>query len=135
MVAGRVATVRRFSRSKVGWVVTTLAEAAAAKAGFFRIKRDWDWVSILKTGVNECAYIDDRAGRLAAVAKLKAAAWEPATRTFSLPNQLYPPATVARALALCTGSLPRFEARRIVFADIPPEILRLALTIMGLRLA
>ncbi len=137
MVAGRVETVRRFSRSKVGWVNSTLAEATAAKAGFFRIKRDWDWVSLLKTGVSECAYIDDRAGRLASAAKLRAASWTAESRTLSLPSQLFPPGTIARALTLCTGALPQFEAasRRISFAGVTPEILRLTLAITGLRLA
>ncbi len=136
MVDGRVETVRRFSRSRLGWVESTLAEAAAAKAGFFRIKRDWDWVSLLKTGISECAYIDDRAGRLAAAAKLKALSWTAGTRTLDLPGQLFPPVAVARALTLCTGFLPRYEAasRRISFDDIPPEILRLTLAITGLKL-
>ncbi len=137
MVDGRVETVRRFSRSRIGWVDTTLAEATAAKAGFFRIKRDWDWVSLLKTSVSECAYIDDRAGRLAAAAKLKAVSWTADSSMLNLPGQLFPPRAIARALTLCTGFLPRYEAasRRISFADIPPEILRLTLAITGLRLA
>lgn len=137
MVAGRVETVRRFSRSKVGWVSSTLAEAAAAKAGFFRIKRDWDWVSLLKSGVSQCAYIDDRAGRLAAAARLRAVTWTGESRVLSLPGQLFPPGTIARALALCTGALPQFDAasRRISFAGVTPEILRLTLAITGLRLA
>ena len=136
MVDGRVKTVRRFSRSRMGWVESTLAEAAAAKTGFFRIKRDWDWVSLLKTGVSECAYIDDRAGRLAAAAKLKAVSWTANSRTLDLPSQLFPPVVIARALALCTGFLPRYEAesRRIFFGEIPPEILRLTLAITGLKL-
>lgn len=137
MVAGRVETVRRFSRSRIGWTASTLAEATAARSGFFRIKRDWDWVSLLKTDVSECAYIEDRAGRLAAAAKLKAAAWTASSGALDLPGQLYPPAPIARALALCTGFLPQYDAatRRISFADIPPEILRLTLAITGLRLA
>jgi hypothetical protein len=137
MVDGRVETVRRFSRSRMGWVESTLAEAAAARAGFFRIKRDWDWVSLLKTGVSECAYIDDRAGRLAAAAKLKAVSWTADARTLDLPGQLFPPVAIARALTLCTGFLPRYDAanRRFSFGDIPPEILRLTLAITGLRLA
>jgi len=137
MVAGRVEAVRRFSRSRIGWIASTLAEATAARSGFFRIKRDWDWVSLLKTGVSECAYIDDRAGRLAAVAKLKAASWTAVSSTLDLPGQLYPPAPIARALTLCTGFLPQYDAasRRISFAGVPPEILRLALAITGLKLA
>lgn len=137
MVGGRVETVRRFSRSRIGWVASTLAEAAAARSGFFRIKRDWDWVSLLKTDVSECAYIDDRAGRLAAAAKLKAVSWTASSGTLDLPGQLFPPGPIARALTLCTGFLPQYDAasRRICFAGIPPEILRLTLAITGLRRA
>lgn len=137
MVAGRVEIVRRFSRSRIGWVASTLAEASAAKAGFFRIKRDWDWVSLLKTGVSECAYIDDRAGRLYAAAKLRVLSWTGSSRTLSLPAQLYPPGTIARALALCTGTLPQFDAanRMLSFRGVTPEILRLTLALTGLRLA
>lgn len=137
MVAGRVETVRRFSRSRIDWVASTLAEATAARSGFFRIKRDWDWVSLLKTDMSECAYIDDRAGRLAAAAKLKAAAWTASSGTLGLPGQLYPPAPIARALTLCTGFLPQYDApsRRISFSGVPPEILRLTLAITGLKLA
>ncbi|MCC6982491.1 MAG: hypothetical protein IT535_04405 [Bauldia sp.] len=136
MVGGRVEIVRRFSRSQIGWVVSTLAEASAARSGFFRIKRDWDWVSLLKTGVSECAYIDDRAGRLAAAAKLRAASWTAGSGTFDLPRRLFPPTPIARALALCTGSLPQYNAAtgRISFAGVPPQILRLTLAITGLRL-
>jgi hypothetical protein len=47
MVSGRVQKVRRFSRSKVGWVESCLTEATDARRGFFRVKRDWDWVGIL----------------------------------------------------------------------------------------
>lgn len=137
MVAGRVHTVRRFSRSKVRWVSSTLAEATDAKAGFFRIKRDWDWVSILKTGVTDCAYIDDRAGRLAVAYRLREARWNAHSRTLSLPSQLYPPGTIGRALTLCTGSLPQFDAtsHQVSFSGVTPEILRLTLAITGLRLA
>ncbi len=137
MVAGRVHTVRRFSRSKIGWVSSTLAEATDVKAGFFRIKRDWDWVSILKTGVTDCAYIDDRAGRFAAAYRLRVAGWNAHSRTLSLPSQLYPPGIIGRALALCTGSLPQFDAtsHQISFSGVTPEILRLTLAITGLRRA
>jgi hypothetical protein len=137
MVEGRVETVRRFSRSRIGWVTSTVAEAAASKAGFFRIKRDWDWVSLLKTGVSDCAYIDDRAGRLLASAKMKVVSWKADSQILDLPGQLFPPQAIARALTLCTGFLPRYEvaSRRISFANIPPEIVRLTLAITGLKLA
>ncbi len=136
MVAGRVETVRRFSGSRTEWVNSSLAEAAAAPRGFFRIKRDWDWVSILKSSQSECAYIDDRAGRMSTARKLRHASWDSVSQTFGLPVRLYPPPAIARALTLCTGELPQFDnvGRRILFAGVGPAMLRLALAITGLRL-
>ena len=136
MVGGHVERVRRFSRSNIDWVDSSLTEATAAKAGFFRIKRDWDWVSILKTGVSECAYIDDRAGRLAVASRLRVASWTAESRTLSLPRQLDPPGTIARALTLCTGVLPHIEpaSQRISFTGVTQEVLRVTLAITGLRL-
>ena len=137
MVEGRVERVWRFSRSKIGWVHSTLDEARAAKAGFFRIKRDWDWVNLLKIGEVECAAIDFRAGRLAVASKLRAAAWCGESRTLSLPLELFPPLLIARGLALCTGRLPQREetSRRVLFRGVTPEIAKAALAIMGVRLA
>ena len=60
------------------WVGSTLAEAAGASVGFFRIQRDWDWISLIKSSEQDAALIDDRAGRMAAAAKCKVVRW---TRT------------------------------------------------------
>ncbi len=135
MVAGRVDTVRRFSRSKLVWVESSLADATEARAGLFRIKRDWDWVTILKSNRVDCARIDDRAGRLIVAAKRRVARWDPKTHTLSLPLQLYPPAVVARAFVLCTGSLPAYADRRVHFRGVTPVVLGVALAVTGLRLA
>lgn len=137
MVEGRVEKVLRFSRSSIRWVGSTLDEARAANAGFFRIKRDWDWVNLLKTGEAKCAEIDFRAGHLAAASKLRAAAWCGESRTLSLPRQLFPPVLIARSLALCTGGLPHHEegGARVAFAGVAPEVMRAAIAIMGVRLA
>lgn len=137
MVGGRVETVRRFSASKRQWIESSLGEANAASRGFFRIKRDYDWVSILKSSLSDCAYIEDRAGRLYMASKLRLASWDGAAGSFSLPIELYPPMLIARALALCTGLLPQFDrpARRISFRGVGGSMQRLALAITGLRLA
>lgn len=136
MVQGRVETVRRFSRSKMHWVSSTLAEAASASAGFFRIQRDWDWVSLIKSSPQDAALIDDRAGRMVTAAKCKVVRWTADSGTLSLPAQLYPPGIMARGMALCSGRLPRFdrETRQIAFAGVRPEHLRLFLALTGLRL-
>ncbi len=136
MVQGRVEAVRRFSKSKMHWVSSTLAEAAGASAGFFRIRRDWDWVSLIKSSAQDAALIDDRAGRMAASAKCKVVRWNRDTGLLSMPAQLYPPGIMARGLALCSGELPRFdrETRQIAFAGVRLEHLRLSLALTGLRM-
>jgi hypothetical protein len=135
MVQGNVGVVRRFSKSRMCWVDSTLAEATAASKGFCRIKRDWDWVSLLKSG--SAAYsIDDHAGRIAAAAKCKAIRWTRESGELQIPAQLYPPTLIARGLVLCSGRLPTFDrgAMQISFTSVPPEHLRLLLALTGLRL-
>ena len=136
MVEGRVDSVRRFSRSRMLWVTSTLAEATAAAKGFFRIKRDWDWVSLLKSGPTSASVIDDRAGRLAAAAKCKVVRWSRESGVLTLPAQLYPPTLIARGLVLCSGHLPNFDrdARQISFVGVQAEHLKLILALTGLRL-
>ncbi|MDX8464920.1 hypothetical protein RFM26_04395 [Mesorhizobium sp. VK23B] len=136
MVEGKVDSVRRFSRSRMRWVASTLPEATAAANGFFRIKRDWDWVSLLKNGPAAASLIDDRAGRLASSTKCKAVQWSPGSSVLSLPVQLYPPTVMARGLVLCSGQLPGFDRNtmRISFAGIRPGHLKLFLALTGLRL-
>ena len=136
MVEGRVDTVRRFSKSRMGWVASTLEEATGAGRGFFRIKRDWDWVSLIKSGPAGTALIDDRAGRLTTAAKCKVVRWTRDGGVLALPAQLYPPSIMARGLALCSGHLPSFDrdSMQISFTGIRPEHLRLILALTGLRL-
>lgn len=136
MIGGRVKAVRRFAREQLRWVDASLEEAAAAGLGFFRIQRDYDWVSLLKLTPSESAHIDDRAGRLFVAAKLPAVSWDPATLSLRLPFALMPPAPIARALALCTGRVPQYDctARQVAFEGVNAAMLRLTLAITGLRL-
>jgi hypothetical protein len=136
MVEGKVDSVRRFSKSRMHWVASSLSEATSAAKDFFRIKRDWDWISLLKSRPDSASLIDDRAGRLAAAAKSKAVRWSREGGVLSLPAHLYPPTLMARGLVLCSGYLPNFdrEAMQISFAGVQPEHLRLILALTGLRL-
>lgn len=133
MVSGHVGAVQRFSRSRIGWVASTLEEAETLPRGFFCIKRDWDWVHIIKTGHAECAYIDRRAGCLAVCARQRLVSYDAASRTLSLPRSLFPPVLVARAFSLCTGALPQIGDCSVSFAGISTRMMRLALAITQLR--
>jgi len=137
MPDGKIGTVKRFSGREARWMPATLETVRTSAKGFFRVQRDWDWVSILKLGAMDCAYIDDRAGRLITAAKRRHASWTADSHKLSVPGTLFPPAYIARALVLCSGPLPDFDkgSARISFSNITPQMLRLALSITGLKLA
>jgi hypothetical protein len=137
MVAGRVQDVKRFSRSHLSWVPSSLEKAAHAERGFFRIRRQWDWLNLLKEAVDAQAEIEASAGRLAAAKGAKALHWDAASRQLSLSFALYPPTLITRALVLCSGLLPfRDRGRRLVcFQGVPGRVARLAQALTGLRFA
>jgi hypothetical protein len=137
MVAGRVQDVKRFSRSHLSWVPSSLEKAAQADRGFFRIRRQWDWLNLLKEGADVQAEIEASAGRLAAAKGAKALRWDTASRELSIPFALYPPTLIARALVLCSGLLPlRDRGRRLLsFQGVPGRVARLAQVLTGLRFA
>jgi hypothetical protein len=72
-----------------------------------------------------------------AAAKARHAAWDADAGRLSLPGLLFPPLLIARALVLCTGLLPQFDpvSSRVNFEGVNAEMLRLVLSITGLRLA
>ncbi len=137
MVVGRVQDVKRFSRSRLTWVPSSLEEATAARRGFFRIHRDWDWISLLKQSAGSQAEIEASAGRIAAAERAKAVSWDPTLRRLRLPFTLYPPILIARGLVLCSGALPARdrERRALTFVDVSARTARLTLALTHLRLA
>lgn len=137
MVTGRVASVKRFSRSRLTWLPSSLEEATKASRGLFRIQRDWDWVNVLKQGPDRQFQIETYAGRLAAAEGLKVASWKPATGSVCFPMALHPPTLITRGLVLCSGCLPIADrgSRTLAFQNVPLRIARLALALTGLKLA
>ena len=55
-------------------------------------------------------------------------AYDATTRALSLPASCRPPLLIERALVLCSGLLPAFDAssRRLEYTCIPPSVARLA---------
>lgn len=137
MVAGRVGEVKRFSRSRLTWVPSNLEEAVQARRGLFRIRRDWDWISLIKLGPDTQAQIEVNAGRMATADRAKVIRWDSASHELRLPQVLYPPSLITRALVLCSGVLPDRDrqTRELVFHNVPVRITRMVVAITGLRLA
>ncbi|MGT2502689.1 hypothetical protein ACVOMS_21335 [Bradyrhizobium guangxiense] len=137
MVAGRTQGVRRFSRSRLRWIESTLGEAQGAPRGLFEIKRDRDTVVVLKEGENSQSRIEKAAGRLIVAANAKKLHIDLKSRSLFLPASLRPPMLVTRALVLCSGQVPEFvqNTRQIVFRGVSGRAAHLAAAILGLRFA
>ena len=139
MVAGKVADVKRFSKADLRWTPSSLEEASQAVRGLFRIKRDWDWINLIKSGKETQSQIDIYAGRLAAAAGARKIHLNMSSRKLGIPLILKPPAIISRALTLCSGILPSIDRmngnRQLIFHDVPLRAARLAISITGLRVA
>ncbi|MBR1217497.1 hypothetical protein JQ557_05835 [Bradyrhizobium sp. U87765 SZCCT0131] len=137
MVAGKVEEVRRFSKSSLRWMDSSLDEARDAVRGLFQIKRDWNSIVLLKDSKDSQSEIDAAAGRLAVVAGARKLHLDLKTRSLRMPAALRPPTLITRSLALCSGMLPEFgrERRELTFRGISHRTAHLATSITGLKLA
>jgi len=137
MVAGKVAEVKRFSKVDLHWLPSSLEEASQAVRGLFRIKRDWNWITLIKSGKDTQSQIDVYAGRLAAAAGARKIRLNMSSRTLCIPVTLKPPTVISRALTLCSGMLPVVDREnwQFVFRDVPIRTAHLAISITGLRVA
>jgi hypothetical protein len=137
MVAGKVDEVRRFSKNDLRWVPSSLEEAQQAVRGLFHIKRDWNWIVLLKENKDSQSEIDMAAGRLAVASGSRRMQVDLKARSLRIPLALKPPTVISRALALCSGMLPEIETEKRVmtFRGISNRIARLAASVTGLRLA
>jgi hypothetical protein len=135
-VSGKAGKVKRFSRRQLSWVDSSLGEAGESPKGLFHIHRDWDAVTVLKSGRDGHFSIDTAAGRLAVARKLKAARFNVASGRFELPTALMPPMMMTRALALASGFMPGRDRSSgfSQFAGVPARSAWLALGLMELRL-
>ncbi|MBR0793045.1 hypothetical protein JQ631_28565 [Bradyrhizobium manausense] len=137
MVSGRVEGVRRFSKSKLLWVPSTLEESQQADRGLFLIKRDYDSIALLKTATDSQSEIDLAAGRLAVAEGARALHIDFKSQSLRIPWTLSPPVLISRALALCSGQLPEVwrERKELVFRGVTSRMARLATAVLGLRVA
>lgn len=137
MVSGRVKGVRRFSKSKLQWVASTLEETHMAHRGLFLVKRDYDSIVLLKEAADSQSEIDLAAGRLVVAKGARELHIDLKSQSLRLPWTLTPPVLVSRALTLCSGLLPEVwrERKELVFRGVTGRMARLAAAVLGLRVA
>lgn len=120
-------TVHRFSSSRLGWTESTRTDATKMRTGFFRFVMKYQRFYYLRW----CDYtyrVPVEVGKFVVMRKTRdLVAYDAATRTLSVPVSCRPPLLIERALILCAGLLPAFDApsRRLKYTCIPPIVARL----------
>jgi hypothetical protein len=123
--------VERFSPSSLSWKSAKAGAANTIPVGLFRFSRRHESLAFLCSSgstfhvpaqVGKYLVLKDRRQRILR--------YDPDSKRFSVPASCRPPFLVERALVLCSGELPRYEARTSMtgllhYADVPAQIARL----------
>lgn len=120
--------VHRFSASHLQWTSVPQDEALCASGGLFRFVLKYQRFYYLRWR-GRSFRVPVQVGKYAVMRKRQAGlSYEADRRILSVPAICRPPLLIERALVLCSGLLPRFEAcsARVEYADVPQDIVRLA---------
>ena len=120
--------VHRFSASHLQWVPVSQDQALRSGAGMFRFVLRYQRFYYLRWR-GRTFKVPVQVGKYAVMRKRQARlSYKADRRVFSLPPICRPPLLIERALVLCSGVLPRFDASsaRVEYAEVPPDVARLA---------
>ncbi|MFC3326076.1 hypothetical protein [Mesorhizobium cantuariense] len=114
--------VSRFSRSRMDWTASTLAEAGCAQRGLFRFSSDYGTRHIVRhAGISRDAP--------PAVAKFwvlgrrqRAMRLDLSKGIASFPITVRPPGLIDRALVVCSGTLPSVAERHLVYSGVTAPV-------------
>lgn len=125
-------SVHSFSTSRLQWTSVSQDVAKKARTGLFRFVLKHQRFYYLKwrghsykvpVQIGKYAIMGRRHGLLA---------YEAARSAFSVPMICRPPLLIERALVLCSGYLPKFQASsgRLEYGDVPHDVAELAAQIL-----
>lgn len=120
--------VHRFSSSRLSWVEATREDATTACTGLFRFVMKHQRFYYLRWHGRSYS-VPVQVGKYAIMRRRRGIlAYDAATEVLSVPAVCRPPLLIERALVLCSGFLPRFDlsSGRVEYANIPPDVARLA---------
>lgn len=122
--------IYEFLPDKLGWRKVSRAEVDSARTGFFRfvIRFQRPRYFLRQSQRN---YEVSRASGIYALLRRRrhnVLRYDDGVHSLTLPAICRPPRLLERALVLCSGLLPTYEARdsRLIYRDIQPEIARFA---------
>ena len=120
-------TVHCFSSSRLGWTQSTSPDAIKARTGFFRFQMKHQRFYYLRWR-GQTYRVPVQVGKYVMMRKTRGLlVYDAASRALSVPASCRPPLLIERALILCSGLLPAFnaESRRLEYSCILPNVARL----------
>ncbi|MDE2773295.1 MAG: hypothetical protein OXI46_06260 [Gemmatimonadota bacterium] len=121
-------TVHRFSSSRLRWVEAAGTDAIKTQTGLFRFVMRHQRFHYLRWR-GRSYRIPVQVGKYVVMRRRRGLlAYDAATKTLSVPAVCRPPLLIERAIILCSGLLPVFDARsrRVEYTNVPPDVARLA---------
>jgi hypothetical protein len=128
--------IQRFDALASGWTASTRVEVDCGRRGLYRFSLAYrrhvlfcDGVSVFEVPPSIGKFLAARRRRL------KVMRYDPLHRTLCLPSIFRPPLLVERALVLCSGRPPTYEARAqasglLTYPDIPADVAGLAASLL-----
>lgn len=121
--------VERYTTSQLGWSAGTREEALSTSGGLFRFSLHHRRY-ILFCSRGEAFQVPGQVGKylVLLLRRRRVLRYDVSSRRLSVPASCRPPFLVERALILCSGALPAYEAATgfLHYADVPRAIAALA---------
>ena len=128
--------IEQFSHSNLGWRAATRKEALSTTVGLFRFSLRHQRHVLLCTK-NSAFQVPAQVGKYLVLSRRRCRVirYEAVKQRLSVPASCRPPFLVERALILCSGLLPSYEARSAAtgflhYSDIPEAIAGLAYALL-----
>jgi len=128
--------IERFDALASGWKTSTRAEVDSGRRGLYRFSLAYRRHVLFCDG-GSASEVPPSVGKFLAARRrrLKVMRYDSACRTLCLPSIFRPPLLVERALVLCSGRPPAYEARAqasglLTYLDIPADVAGLAASLL-----
>jgi hypothetical protein len=136
-------TVARFSKSELAWVPSSSTEALAAKSGLFRFAAEQQPTAYILVEGGQPHSCDAAGGKYCMLSRRSRAqrrrspvlSFDAHARELAVRASCRPPLLVERALVLCSGELPAFRDRHLVYSGIDRCVAAATAAFLGLRLS
>lgn len=134
MPVGMGWNVQRFSKSRLGWVGSDVAEAGSWRDGLFRFRGDYQTIYILREDGTSFS-CPPAVGKFRVLKrKNRACFFDVDAGAAMFPVSCRPPELIERALVLCSGKLPKIADGFIAYGFVSRRIAAAVASLLGQNL-